>query len=397
MAGATLDSAAAFEDRARKVGLSETTLRELKEHGFATFGSLCFAVTSNPANLDDAAVDNWVGRIFNSAPPSAYQVSCIRRLMFEAQSLNIADLRARVDPPSESAVVRKLPAAERAARQKAQEARLQGIVFGPESSPSNSLVDIFVDMLESGVLSYIEPGKCTSRAQEIQAVKRDRSIQVEGDGRLRVVNKHQDQTCEVSTDARLRAAWRRRSLAMDQAGLCSFIEIERWVEHLFNLQCREVPKGWAPLTLQQLISADKAFFIHASENLAGNLVSVNGAPKPFDLQIKQLMYANEIVQHLTLLPKAEPPQAPPSYGNQDRDYGKGKGKAGKGKGGKTEAGKVTLPQGCVSKTDKNKPICFAFNRGKCQKKGVRCARGLHVCWKEGCYRSKPFHECTHQG
>lgn len=184
---------------------------------------------------------------------------------------------------------------------------------------------------------------------------------------------------------------------MDQAGLCSFIEIERWVEHLFNLQCREVPKGWAPLTLQQLISADKALFIHASENLAGNLVSVTGAPKPFDLQIKQLMYANEIVQHLTLLPKAEPPQAPPSYGNQDRDYGKGKGKAGKGKGGKTEAGKVTLPQGCVSKTDKNKPICFAFNRGKCQKKGVRCARGLHVCWKEGCYRSKPFHECTHQG
>lgn len=252
-------------------------------------------------------------------------------------------------------------------------------------------------MLESGVLSYIEPGKCTSRAQEIQAVKRDRSIQVEGDGRLRVVNKHQDQTCEVSTDARLRAAWRRRSLAMDQAGLCSFIEIERWIEHLFNLQCREVPKGWAPLTLQQLISADKALFIHASENLAGNLVSVTGAPKPFDLQIKQLMYANEIVQHLTLLPKAEPPQAPPSYGNQDRDYGKGKGKAGKGKGGKTEAGKVTLPQGCVSKTDKNKPICFAFNRGKCQKKGVRCARGLHVCWKEGCYRSKPFHECTHQG
>ena len=95
---------------------------------------------------------------------------------------------------------------------------------------------------------------------------------------------------------------------MDQAGLCSFIEIERWIEHLFNLQCREVPKGWAPLTLQQLISADKALFIHASENLAGNLVSVTGAPKPFDLQIKQLMYANEIVQHLTLLPKAEPPQ-----------------------------------------------------------------------------------------
>eukprot|EP00439_Symbiodinium_sp_Y106_P066632 s2715_g10.t2 len=156
---------------------------------------------------------------------------------------------------------------------------------------------------------------------------------------------------------------------MDQAGLCTFIEIERWIEHLFNLQCREVPKGWTPLTLHQLIAADKALFIHASENLAGSLTSVAGAPKPFDLQIKQLMYANEIVQHLTLLPKAEPPHAPSSYGSQDRDSGKGKGKAGKGKSGKADAGKVTLPPGCVSKTDKNKPIFFAFNRGKCPKKG----------------------------
>ena len=44
-----------------------------------------------------------------------------------------------------------------------------------------------------------------------------------------------------------------------------------------------------------------------------------------------------------------------------------------------------------------KPICFAYNRGQCKYKGPgqRCARGHHVCYKEGCFRKKPFLECTH--
>ena len=42
--------------------------------------------------------------------------------------------------------MRKLPTAERVARQKEQEDRLTGIIFTPEVMPSNKLVDQFVEM-----------------------------------------------------------------------------------------------------------------------------------------------------------------------------------------------------------------------------------------------------------
>ena len=51
----------------------------------------------------------------------------------------------------------------------------------------------------------------------------------------------------------------------------------------------------------------------------------------------------------------------------------------------------------MTKMPDGKPICFAYNRGQCKYKGPgqRCARGHHVCYKEGCFRKRPLIECTH--
>ena len=103
----------------------------------------------------------------------------MRRLHFEAQSLSISDMKTRVEP-SFDAAAKKMPVAERLARQKAQEARL------PETMPSHEVVDKLVEMLEQGVLSYLAPGKYVSRAQEIQSVKAEKSISIDGDGNLKV-------------------------------------------------------------------------------------------------------------------------------------------------------------------------------------------------------------------
>ena len=363
MASAALDSVPQFKDRAKKIGVTDEVLQELIAANFDTFGKLCFAASSSPHQLDDAAVTAWMEATFAN-PLSPFQTACIRRLMFESQSMNIAELRSRVEPNGE-AQVRKLPPAERAARAKAQEARLQGVVFTPETSPANCLVDLFVDMGEQGILTYLGPERCISRAQELQLSRKDKSIQVEADGRLRVIAHSKDPTCEVSSDTKLRAAWLRRSLAMDQAGLCSFIEIEKWVQHLFSIQAREV--GFQSISVQQLISADKALFIFASEKMIGTLLAAPNQPKPLDAQIRTLMYANEVVQ---FQPK-----------------GGGKGTTPKGKrDGKTPETALIVPEGCVSKTVDGKPICFGFNRGTCRwnGKGKRCQRGFHVCWKKGC-------------
>ena len=397
MASAALDSVPQFKDRAKKIGVTDEVLQELIAANFDTFGKLCFAASSSPHQLDDAAVTAWMEATFAN-PLSPFQTACIRRLMFESQSMNIAELRSRVEPTGE-AQVRKLPPAERAARAKAQEARLQGVVFTPETSPANCLVDLFVDMGEQGILTYLGPERCISRAQELQLSRKDKSIQVEADGRMRVIAHSKDPTCEVSSDTKLRAAWLRRSLAMDQAGLCSFIEIEKWVQHLFSIQAREVPKGFQSISVQQLISADKALFIFASEKMIGTLLAAPNQPKPLDAQIRTLMYANEVVRFLNPLPRLPEPHLPGKPQLKGQPKGGGKGTTPKGKrDGKTPETALIVPEGCVSKTVDGKPICFGFNRGTCRwnGKGKRCQRGFHVCWKKGCGRSRPFHECNHQ-
>ena len=151
------------------------------------------------------------------------------------------------------------------------QAKLSGVVFTPDT----------IANVESGVLNYVTPDRCVSQAQEMMTVKKDRTINVEQDGRMRVAAKPVEMLCETSTDAKLRAAWNRRSLAMDLASICSYIEIEKWVQHLFACQSRDVPKGLSPLTAGQLVQADKALFIHASESLMGTLQQSLEHPSPW--------------------------------------------------------------------------------------------------------------------
>ncbi|CAE7522105.1 unnamed protein product, partial [Symbiodinium necroappetens] len=283
---------ASFKERAQKIGVTPEVLQELAEAGYTTFG---------------------------------------RRLLFEANSLNIADLHARVEPPAEN-IVRRLPAAERAARAQAQQARLAGVVFTPDTTPANSLVDLFVDQLESDILQYIGPERCVSRSQEMMSVKKDKTLNVDPEGRIRVTAKPNELRCETSSDAKLRAAWGRRSLAMDLAGICSYIEIEKWVQHLFSIQAREVPKGMAPISVNQLIQADRALFLHASEKLMGQLSAPAGAPKPLDGVIKDLMHSQEVLQFVQPVPRVPDPPQPWQPWKPTGKGRKGKDDPKKGKG-----------------------------------------------------------------
>ncbi|CAE7228488.1 unnamed protein product, partial [Symbiodinium sp. CCMP2456] len=253
MAAASLDSEASFQERALKIGVSTSVLRELTDAGYTTFGKLCFAVSANPTQMDDGAVDTWIRSVLSEAP-TPYQTSCLRRLLFEANSLNIADLHARVEPPSDN-VVRRLPAAERAARSQAQQARLTGVVFTPDTTPANGLVDLFVGQLETEILQYVGPERCVSRAQEMMSVKVDKTINIDQEGRMRVASKPAELRCETSSDAKLRSAWNRRSLAMDLAGLCSYIQVEKWVQHLFSLQAREEKARRAKMGKERTVKA----------------------------------------------------------------------------------------------------------------------------------------------
>ena len=59
---------------------------------------------------------------------------------------------------------------------------------------------------------------------------------------------------------KLRAAWQRRSLAMDLAGLATFSVVESWVQYLFTHLTREQPRGFAKVTLNQLLEMRQEAF-----------------------------------------------------------------------------------------------------------------------------------------
>ena len=68
------------------------------------------------------------------------------------------------------------------ARQREQENRLGGIVYTPETTPSNHLVDLYVEMLESGILAYVKLERCCSRAQEVSAIRKDPTVSTDASG-----------------------------------------------------------------------------------------------------------------------------------------------------------------------------------------------------------------------
>lgn len=401
MAAVTLDSEAAFRERCLKIGMEEATLDVLTNSNYKTFGHLAFAISSSPNTADEEQVQQWVNTVF-TRPPTPQQMACIRRALFEAQALSISDMKSRVEPQPDS-LVRKMPVAERLARQAALERRLTGVIFAPETTPGHAVVDRLVDMLESGVLLYLEPHKYVSRSQEVQNVKSEKSLSISADGNLKVSAKVETLSCEASSALTLRQAWSRRSLAFELAGLSTFTILEGWVQKLFIMMQRSPPEGYVSISLQQLLAADRHLFTVAADRLLGNLQGVAGREKPLDIEIRRLSESTEVLQFLTCLPKAvAPPPLKRTWefepGRPSKGDGKGKdGKDGKGKKGrqpgKSAGSAPQLPPGAKAKHD-DKPNCFGYNHGTCRfkvNKKNRCSRGFHVCWF--CGKLHPGHEC----
>ena len=410
MASSALESAAEFAERCRRLGLSATNLEVLQQAGIASFGKLCFSVSASPHTINDQTFEAWVQRLWAGGVPSEQQQTCLKKLLFESQTMSMGEIRQKMQPTADY-VAKPLPASERLARAQRQQARITGLVYTPETTPSHYLVDLFNDQLELGVISWVAPEKCGSRADEMQQSKKDKALQLTLDGQVKVQAKAYEVRCEASTDSKLRSAWQRRALAMDMAGLATFIVLEKWVHHLFSVYAREVPEGYAPIQIKQLVNADKRLFMLAAESLPADLrASRPGDKTPLDQQIESLMYSPEISQFLAPMPKlaAPPPGGPVKRGlsaesafdkNVMRKAWKGKGKGTKGDDKKEEdpAKRFNLPEGCCDRNDKNQPLCFLWNQGKCKwkGKGKRCNRGIHQCYFKGCYRDKPFIECTH--
>ena len=244
---------------------------KIKEKGFASFGKFAFAVPYAPSHADDKPFLDFLEATIESKPDDS-QVASLRRLFFESHVMALADVRSRIEAtPDDKQVTPKLPTAELVARQEEQQQRLKGLVFTPETIPSNHLVGLCVEMVECNILTYIRPDQCCSRSQEIQSIKKDTSVSMDSSGVLKIGSKNQEIHCEANTEIRLRAAWQRRSLAFDLSSLCSFEVMELWVQYLFSQLMKDQPRGFSKVTLQQIVECDKQLFILAAHQTMGQL------------------------------------------------------------------------------------------------------------------------------
>ncbi|CAE7815496.1 unnamed protein product [Symbiodinium sp. CCMP2592] len=343
-----LDPQAAFQERCLRIGMTPELYGKLKDKGYDTFGKIAFAAASSPQALTDEAIDVWLATVVDPRP-SAFQVSVIRRLLFESQSLNIADLRTRVEGQPEN-TIKKLPTAERIARQEAQQARLKGVVFTVSNQPSHASIDQVTDMLENNSLRYLPMNRWTSRSQELSLAKKDSSIQIDAEGNLKLGTKVPDPVCDTNGAYALRQAFFRRSLALDLGNLCTFEVMEEWVNTIFELTQRQVPTGYTKVSLSQIVAADKELFIRAANNLEGKLQKPVGATKPLDAELKRLSVSHDITQFLSPLLTPPPPAHPtkrPQDGDDDAPPKKTKGKGDKGNkgGGKGKTPRIEIPEG----------------------------------------------------
>ena len=232
MSSSTLDSEAAFQARAKELGLKDDVIQKLKEGNISSFGNLAFASPYQIGQADEAPLVEALTAILGRSP-TVLELVPLRRLWFEASTAAMAELKLKVER-SDATEPMRLPIAERTARLADQKARLVGVSITPELEPSHKLIDTVCQMSLDQQLSWIPWDKLTSRASEVMAAsKTDLNITFDVNGALKLQKKFSEGQCSLTGDLQIRQALQRRSLAFDQAKLCSYMAMERYHDELF--------------------------------------------------------------------------------------------------------------------------------------------------------------------
>ena len=183
MAGAGLESEAVLRDKAKAYGLPEATTALLVNNGVDTLGKLAFVSAYQPGMADESPLFTALEEVMGRAPTAAER-PILRRLYFEANTVCLADMRARIER-TDASEPRKLPMAEHSSRAQLQRARLEGVVMTLDNEPSHALVDRVFQQQDDGCISWIPWGQLTSRAQEAVQVKKVISFALDASGGLK--------------------------------------------------------------------------------------------------------------------------------------------------------------------------------------------------------------------
>ena len=288
------ESKAAFVKRALEVGLAQPEVDHLVAAHIDTLSKLAFVLVPPGKVPEDAAVTALLPSTSNQG-----SVAGLKRLLFEAHTLIVSELKQRVEKSDDSAPV-SLNGAERETRLEAQKLRLGGLSFQGEEEVAHDAYNLVYAMIQKDDLVWLSPEKFGTRRSEISAKKQGKEVIIDGSG-LAIKEKQTTTVCSLATDLELVMALRRRALAFDLIGVASSNTINKYHQALAQRMQEPPPPGYSKVSLQQLIRADRAVFLRAAE-LTTTLKRNSGGQLPLDNILSAILLDPSVAYHLLPLP-----------------------------------------------------------------------------------------------
>ena len=217
---------------------------------------MSFAITTPGTTAQDADIINVLGTIRPGLNPTIADLSAFKRILFEARTLMIHNLKTVVK--GDEGGIKRMAPPEREARLARQRTLLRGIDITGPLEPAHSLYDLCASMIEKNEISYISPTRCLSRQQELAGAKPDKELQLDAT-KTTLILKEQQPKMEISvaSDLALYQAMQRRSLALDLTNLVSYEVMRSWTDRLFALYSQPPAPGFQKISQTQLLRADR--------------------------------------------------------------------------------------------------------------------------------------------
>ncbi|CAE7949787.1 unnamed protein product, partial [Symbiodinium sp. KB8] len=306
----------------------------------------------------------------------------IRRLLFEAQTLALSQLRLQITEPESAA--KRVPEAERDRRMTLMRAELTGLSIEGPLEPGRKLLDECAHQEATGQLKYLAPDRCVSRIHEVTNAK-NASRQVEIDQSKLIVREAQDElSMPASSALQVQEALRRRGLAYTFAQALSWSACDRYLMRLFSHMHREPPPNHNRVSVTQVVEADRLVFVKLIEQNIKAKRDASGS-FPLDDALHHALESYEVSFALMhLQSKQAPPTRPPFKKlKTQHDESSVTKPGGKGKGKDKKGGHAATPSG--------EPICFTYSiHGKCN---AEAGTGRILCFNQGVisFDSHKFH------
>lgn len=398
-----VDSEAVFASRCARISIPEEAVKKLQSLGWSTYGTFAFSIQNQ--SDDKAFTDTVLKPVLGADQTHAAK---LRRLFLESFTMAAAELKRQTDA-TEHEAPRRLPSQELAARLEILQKQIRPLVIKDRLEPSHTLINAAAQMIEDGRVKYIPWVMCTTRGQEINAVKELSSMKIwqpDKNGMIREVSRNPTMQATVGSELEVHQALRRRGIAYAVAQVMSFTVHEELVAFLFNEFQKDPPDGYEKVSLAQVAQADREVHVRLGELTRGGLgPTVDGLP--LDKPLKEVLAMASVMWLLmprarrgapsgsveAPTPKKKTTRKRKVKDDRDDDDAATPPPPAPHPEAKKRTKRVAMPRlliGGVPEDDEGHALCFGFNLGTCQVNGDKCERGLHRCCKPKCFKPHPF-------